>query len=68
MLANGENFSRTLLQELTKLMGVRMMDVESGWAQEALRAKKEGRSLVFLASTEVLESTTTHEKMICFQK
>lgn len=47
MLANGENFSRTLLQELTKLMGVRMMDVESGRAQEALRAKKEGRSLVF---------------------
>lgn len=67
MLANGENFSRTLLQELTKLMGVGMMDVESGRAQEALRAKKEGRSLVFLASTEV-ESTTTQEKMICFQK
>lgn len=37
MLANGENFSRTLLQELPKLMGVRMMDVESGQAQEAPR-------------------------------
>lgn len=47
MLANGENFSRTRLQELTKLMGVRMIDMESGWAQEALRAKEEGRSLIF---------------------
>lgn len=47
MLANGENFSRTRLQELTKLMGVRMTDVESGRAHEALRAKEEGRSLVF---------------------